>query len=125
MAGASAAHSSPRHATCASTSAVKAMRAEGRDADARASYADLVARHQARASRIAIHYLGDGVEADQAVQDAFVTAYTHLASLPDDLPFEVWFIGILINGCLARIRARSTVRVRLVHAMRRRLSAPG
>ena len=125
MAGAHAAHPSQQHATRASISAVKAMRAEGRAADARASYADLVARHQARASRIAVHYLGDGVEADQAVQDAFVTAYTHLASLPDDLPFEVWFVGILINGCLARIRARSTVRVRLFHAMHRLLSASG
>jgi RNA polymerase sigma-70 factor (ECF subfamily) len=101
------------------------MRTEGRDAEARAHYADLVARHQERASRIAVYYLGDGVEADEAVQDAFVTAYRHLASVPDDLPFEVWFSGILINGCLARIRARSTVRVRLFHAMRRLLSARG
>jgi RNA polymerase sigma-70 factor, ECF subfamily len=125
MAGAHATHLSQRHAICASTSVVKAMRAEGRDAEARAHYADLVARYQARASRVAVHYLGDGAEADQAVQDAFVAAYTHLASLPDDLPFEAWFVGILINGCLARIRARSTVRVRLFHAMRRLLSAPG
>ena len=121
MAGAHAAHPSRRHAICASVSAVNAMRAEGRDAEARTHFADLVARHQERAFRIAVHYLGDGEEADEAVQDAFVTAYIHLASLPDDLPFEVWLIGILINGCLARLRARSTVRLRLLRAVRRLL----
>ena len=46
-------------------------------------------------------------EADEAVQDAFVKAYSHLASFREELPFEVWFTRILINGCLDRIKART------------------
>lgn len=107
MAEARATDLSPRETPGASTSAVKAMQAEGRYSEARERYADLVGRHQRRASRIAFHYLRDGVAADDAVQDAFVEAYMCLASLPEELPFEVWLNGILINGCLDRLKART------------------
>jgi RNA polymerase sigma-70 factor (ECF subfamily) len=107
MTGAHAAGLPPREADSVSASAVKAMQADGRHAEARERYADLVARHQRRASRIAFHYLRDGAEADEAVQDAFVKAYSHLASFREELPFEVWFTRILINGCLDRIKART------------------
>jgi len=86
---------------------VKASQAEGRHAEARERYAELVARHQRRASRIAFHYVRDSAEADEAVQDAFVKAYSHLSSFREELPFEVWFTRILINGCLDRIKART------------------
>ena len=97
----------PREADSAAASAVKAMQAEGRHAEARERYAELVARHQRRAARIAFHYLRDGAESDEAVQDAFVKAYSHLSTFREELPFEVWFTRILINGCLDRIKART------------------
>src|SRR5436190_19066272 len=107
MAGVQAASSPGREADGAAASAVKAAQAEGRHADARERYAELVARHQRRASRIAWHYLRDGAEADEAVQDAFMKAYTHIASFQRHLSFEVWFTRILINGCLDRQKART------------------
>src|ERR671912_2889871 len=97
----------PREADSAAASAVKAMQADGRHAEARERYAELVGRHQRRAARIAFHYLRDAAEADEAVQDALVKAYTHLGSFREELPFEVWFTRILINGCLDRIKART------------------
>src|SRR5918994_738239 len=96
-----------READTAAASAVKAFQAEGRHGEARDRFAELVARHQRRASRIAFHYLRDSAEADEAVQDAFVKAYQHLASFREELPFDVWFTRILINGCLDRIKART------------------
>ena len=96
-----------READGVAASAVKAMQAEGRLAEARERYAELVARHQRRATRIAFHYVRDSAEADEAVQDAFVKAYSHLSSFREELPFEVWFTRILINGCLDRIKART------------------
>jgi RNA polymerase sigma-70 factor (ECF subfamily) len=107
MSGAQPAGLPAREADTAAASAVKALQAEGRHADARERYAELVARHQRRASRIAYHYMRDGAEADEAVQDAFVKAYSHLASFREELPFEVWFTRILINGCLDRIKSRN------------------
>src|SRR5688572_24150712 len=86
--------------------AVKALVAEGRLDEARERYAEVVTRHQRRASRIALHYLRDAADADEAVQDAFVKAFTHIGSYKDEWPFEVWFTRILINGCLDRLKAR-------------------
>jgi RNA polymerase sigma-70 factor (ECF subfamily) len=107
MSGAQAAGLPTREADSAAASAVKTHQAEGRHAEARERYAELVSRHQRRASRIAFHYVRDAAEADEAVQDAFVKAYSHLASFREELPFEVWFTRILINGCLDRIKART------------------
>ncbi|CAN5622821.1 RNA polymerase sigma factor [soil metagenome] len=106
MTGAQAAGLSGREADGVAASAVKAMQADGRHAEARERYAELVSRHQRRASRIAFHYMRDAAEADEAVQDAFVKAFSHLSSFREELPFEVWFTRILINGCLDRIKAR-------------------
>src|SRR6476660_7691168 len=107
MAGTYPALVAAREADAGAASAVKALQAAGEHADARERYAELVARHQRRASRIAYHYLRDSAEADEAVQDAFVKAYQHLASFREELPFDVWFTRILINGCLDRIKART------------------
>jgi RNA polymerase sigma-70 factor (ECF subfamily) len=85
---------------------VKALQASGDLDGARERFAELVSRHQRRALRIAFHYVRDAADADEAVQDAFVKAYTHIGTFRDELPFEVWFTRILINGCLDRLKAR-------------------
>lgn len=85
---------------------VKALQAAGRLDAARERFAELVGRHQRRAVRIAFHYLRDSADSDEAVQDAFIKAYTHLGTFREELPFEVWFTRILINGCLDRLKAR-------------------
>ena len=107
MSGTSPALVAAREADAAAASAVKASQAAGELNAARERYSELVARHQRRAGRIAYHYLRDAAEADEAVQDAFVKAYQHLGSFREELPFDVWFTRILINGCLDRIKART------------------
>lgn len=86
---------------------VRAFRAEGQHEAASERYAELVQRHQRRASRIAFHYLRDAADADDAVQDAFIKAFTFLETYRDELPFEVWFTRILVNTCLDRIKSRN------------------
>jgi len=85
---------------------IQDLAAAGHHDAARELFSQLVGRQQRRASRIAWHYLRDAAEADEAVQDAFVKAYTHIASFQRALSFEVWFTRILINGCLDRQKAR-------------------
>jgi len=86
---------------------VQDLATAGDDAGARELFSQIVTRQQRRASRIAWHYLHDAADADEAVQDAFVKAYTHIASFQRTLSFEVWFTRILINGCLDRQKART------------------
>jgi RNA polymerase sigma-70 factor (ECF subfamily) len=85
---------------------VKTLQAAGRTDSARERFSELVVRHQRRALRIALHYLRDSADADEAVQDAFIKAYLHIGTFREELPFEVWFTRILINGCLDRLKAR-------------------
>jgi RNA polymerase sigma-70 factor (ECF subfamily) len=86
---------------------VKALVAAGQREAARERFADLVAGQQRRALRLAYQYLRDAHDADEAVQDAFVKVFTHIASYREELPFEVWFTRILVNACLDLRKARS------------------
>src|SRR5688500_10022623 len=99
--------SRPVEAETAIAGQVQDLLADGNDHAARELFAQIVSRQQRRASRIAWHYLRDVAEADEAVQDAFVKAYTHIKSFQPNLSFEVWLTRILINGCLARQKART------------------
>ncbi len=113
----------PGHAETAR--AVKALLARGDGAEARERFGDLVVRHQRRASRLAYAYLRDAADADEAVQDAFVKAFTRLGSYDDALPFEAWFTRILINGCLDRLKARARRRRWMVSLPTDGPGAPG
>jgi RNA polymerase sigma-70 factor (ECF subfamily) len=86
---------------------IRSLLEHGEMEEARERYGGLVAAHQRRASRIAYQYLRDAAEADEATQDAFVKAFSHLGSYREAWPFEVWFTRVLINGCLDRRKARA------------------
>lgn len=85
---------------------IRGLVEHGSMGQARERFADLVALHQRRASRIAYHYLRDASDADEAVQDGFVKVFAHITSYRETWPFEVWFTRILVNGCLDRRKAR-------------------
>ena len=93
---------------------IRTMMARGDLSAAREAFDHIVVRHQRRASRIALMYLRDAAEADEAVQDAFVRAFTRLETYRDEHPFEVWFTRILVNACVDRQRARQRRARRLV-----------
>ena len=86
---------------------VKALIIAGERDAAQERFADLVALQQRRALRIAYSYLRDAHDADEAVQDAFVKVFTHITSYRAELPFEVWFTRVLVNGCLDLRKARA------------------
>lgn|SRR5262249_26247889 len=86
---------------------IKALVLAGRRDAARDLFADLVVGQQRRAIRLAYQYLRDAHDADEAVQDAFVKVFTHITTYREDMPFEVWFTRILVNGCLDLRKARA------------------
>jgi len=57
--------------------------------------------------RLASAILGDPTEAQDAVHDAFVTAWRKWGSLRDHSRFEPWFQRILVNTCRNRLRRAS------------------
>src|SRR5690348_18234268 len=102
---------------------IKGLVAAGDRDMARDRYGELVAHQQRRAVRIAYQYLRDVHDADEAVQDAFVKVFTHITSYREDLPFEVWFTRILVNGCLDLRKARAR-RLRWALPMSSQTDAP-
>jgi RNA polymerase sigma-70 factor, ECF subfamily len=68
----------------------------------------LVERYQGRAYRLAIRVLRDEEAARDAVQDAFVKAYSALARFEGRSSFFTWFYRLVMNQCLdARRRDKS------------------
>jgi RNA polymerase sigma-70 factor, ECF subfamily len=67
-------------------------------------YALLVHRYRDRYARYAVSMLGSRDDADDAVQDAFVRAYTSLAQCREPEKFANWFFLILRNRCFAERR---------------------
>ena len=86
---------------------VKALVASGHRDAAHERFAELVAHQQRRALRIALHYLRDAHDADEAVQDAFIKVFNHISSYREQWPFEAWFSRILINACFDVRKARA------------------
>jgi RNA polymerase sigma-70 factor (ECF subfamily) len=80
---------------------------EGTLAGRRQDFEELVGRHQRMLYAIALRQLQNPAAADEAVQETFVSAYTHLSQFRRTASFKTWLCGILINECRSgRRRAR-------------------
>src|SRR5512144_2851765 len=76
-------------------------RALARDADA---FRTIMQRHNRRLYRIARSVLRDSAEAEDAVQDAYLAAFSHLASYRGDSSLAAWLSRITMNEALGRLR---------------------
>lgn len=63
-----------------------------------------------RAYRLAGLILSNATEAEDAVQDALVTAWQSFDRLREAERFDAWFDRIVVNGCRDRLRRRQVVR---------------
>ncbi len=71
----------------------------------RDAFAELVRRHQRRLWMVCRQYVGAD-EADAAVQDSLVKAFTGLATFDGRAAFSTWLTRIAINRCLDLLRRR-------------------
>ncbi|WP_055612915.1 RNA polymerase sigma factor [Streptomyces phaeochromogenes] len=92
--------------TTAPDDALLAVRAAEGDEDA---FAVLVQRHAAALIRLATSLLGTGAEAEDAVQDAFLSAWRRLPEFQGRSSFGTWMYRIVTNRCLSVLRARKPV----------------
>jgi len=77
-------------------------RAAGGD---RSAFSALVEERWQPLVQLARSVVGEG-EAEDAVQDALVTAWHRLGSLRDPAAFPAWIGRVVLHGCLRRIRRR-------------------
>lgn len=79
-----------------------------RDGDIRA-FEVLVRRYQGPMYHLALHMLSDRGDAEDVVQEVFLTAWRRLGQLRDDPAFVGWLYRTTTNRCLNMIRARRPV----------------
>jgi RNA polymerase sigma-70 factor, ECF subfamily len=70
-----------------------------------AAFNQLVRAYQAQVYRTAYHVLGDAAAAEDAVQDAFVSAYKHIRSYRGG-SFKGWLLRIVTNACYDQLRVK-------------------
>ena len=75
-----------------------------------AAFEELVRHRLDRLFRTACGILGDPSEAEDAVQDACISAWQKLPSLRDESRLDAWLGRILVNACRMRVRGRRGVR---------------
>ncbi len=66
----------------------------------------LVRRHSATLLSLATRLLGSRADAEDAVQEAFVSAWRRLPEFRGDAAFSTWMYRIVTNRCLNVLRAR-------------------
>lgn len=82
--------------------------ARSRDGDTRA-YEQLVRRYQGPMYRLALRVVGSSGDAEDVVQDVFLTAWRRLGQLRDDGAFIGWLYRTTTNRCLNVLRQRKPV----------------
>jgi RNA polymerase sigma-70 factor (ECF subfamily) len=96
---------------------VVSVEARGADADAGllarlqagdvSACEELVRRHGPRMLAVARRLLRSEADADDAVQDAFLSAFRAIGTFAGDAALSTWLHRIVLNACLMRLRSRS------------------
>ncbi len=71
----------------------------------------LMRRHNGRLFRVARAILRDDNEAEDALQDAYLEAYRHIAEFRGSAQLSTWLTRIVINQALMRVRKQKRDRV--------------
>jgi RNA polymerase sigma-70 factor, ECF subfamily len=70
-----------------------------------AAFNQLVRGYQAQIYRTAFRVLGDAASAQDATQDAFISAYKHLRGFRGG-SFKAWLLRIVTNACYDQLRVK-------------------
>jgi RNA polymerase sigma-70 factor, ECF subfamily len=69
--------------------------------------ADVITNHSLRFRRIALGHLGNAADAEDAVQDALLSAWTHVDQFKGRAKMSTWLTTIVINSARMKLRRRS------------------
>ncbi|HLW78704.1 MAG TPA: sigma-70 family RNA polymerase sigma factor [Terriglobia bacterium] len=79
-----------------------------------AAFEELVRQHDKAVLRLALHLTGSEQDAQDAYQEAFLSAYQNLSSFRFECSFYTWIYRIVTNRCLDTLRKRRGLRASLV-----------
>jgi RNA polymerase sigma-70 factor (ECF subfamily) len=70
------------------------------------AFEELVDRYERKIFRLTMNITRNREDAEDAMQDAFMKAYSHLNSFQEDSRFYTWLVRIAANEALMRLRKR-------------------
>jgi RNA polymerase sigma factor (sigma-70 family) len=76
-----------------------------------AAFEAVMRKHNGRLFRVARAILKDDAEAEDALQDAYLEAYKHMAEFRGDAQLSTWLTRIVVNQSLMRLRRQRRERV--------------
>src|SRR5687768_10485148 len=106
-----------RPATTSAASAARGPAAEDQELAGRiargdsAAFEALMRRHNGRLFRVARAVLRDDRDAEDALQDAYLDAYRHIADFRGGSQLGTWLTRIVVNQALMRLRKQKRDRV--------------
>jgi RNA polymerase sigma-70 factor, ECF subfamily len=71
-----------------------------------AAFEELVNRYERKIFRLTMNITRNREDAEDAMQDAFMKAYSHLSGFQEDSRFYTWLVRIAANEALMRLRKR-------------------
>ncbi len=78
------------------------------------AFASIVAKYQVAVFNLAFRLLGNATDAEDAAQESFVRAYTHLARYDPDRSFPTWLLSIAAHHCIDILRRSRRFRTKPV-----------
>jgi RNA polymerase sigma factor (sigma-70 family) len=72
------------------------------------AFRELYGRYCKAMFNICMRMLNDRVEAEDVLQEAFITTFGKLKDLKDELAFGSWLKRIVVNRCIDMVRKRKT-----------------
>jgi RNA polymerase sigma-70 factor (ECF subfamily) len=72
-----------------------------------AAFELLMRRYNQRLYRLARSMLRDAAEAEDAVQDAYLSAYQSMGAFRGEASLSTWLSRVVVNQCLARLRRQA------------------
>jgi RNA polymerase sigma-70 factor (ECF subfamily) len=71
------------------------------------AFEELYQHHAPRLYNLAVRMLGNGADAEDAVQDAFLAAHKRLETFRGESALGTWLYRLTVNQCLDRLRSRA------------------
>jgi RNA polymerase sigma-70 factor (ECF subfamily) len=93
----------PTNGTATLTDLELVNQAKGGSLDA---FSELVSRHERKILRLTQHITGNREDAEDALQDSFLKAFSRIGQFQGDSQFYTWLVRIAVNESLMRLRKR-------------------
>ena len=72
------------------------------------AFSELVSRYERKVFRLTQHITGNREDAEDALQEAFLKAFSHLSQFQGDSRFYTWLVRIAVNESLMKLRKRKS-----------------